>query len=181
MATFLASLDSLHSLLLVLGGRIEFILSPSATAAHGLPPPFEAERQYIMKACLYTLQLGWSSLSLPVYLDLKRRIEVLKVGSPDTAAERRRGQERFELLLNQVYPTTLRGARIVARCVNEAPSLAFLTHLQQERLEIWVPILMEARVVENGGEGITRKEKITELGWCVFALTFHRLASRPPY
>jgi hypothetical protein len=108
---------------------------------------------------------------------------VLKVGSPDTAAERRRGQERFELLLNQVYPTTLRGARIVARCVNEAPSLAFLTHLQQERLEIWVPILMEARVVENGGEGITRKEKITELGWCVFALpfTFSRLALRSSY
>lgn len=183
LATFIASLDALHTLLIVLTGRIEYVLSPAAIAAHNLPAPFEAERQYIMKACLYTLQLGWSSLSLPVYLDLQRRIEGLKVGTLDTAVERRREQERFETLLEQVYQMTLRGARIVARCVHDAPSLAFLTHLQQERVEIWVPILMEARVVENGGEGITRREKITELGWFarfLFVLLAPSLCLCPP-
>lgn len=170
LAQFLTSLDSLHSLLVVLGARIAFVLSPAATTAHALPAPFESERQYIMKACLYTLTLAWSSLTLPVYLDLKRRIEQIKLGPPATLAERRRGMERYEVLLAQVYRTTLMGARMVAKCVHQAPSLAFLTHLQQERLEIWVPILIESKTIEDGGEGITRREKITELGWCVLSL-----------
>lgn len=82
-------------------------------------------------------------------------------------AERRRTRERYEVLLKQMYQTTLKGARMVAQCVRGAPSLAFLTHLQEERLGSWIEILMEAKTREEGGEGITREEKLTELSWCV--------------
>lgn len=167
MTKFMTQLDHLSNLLTVLAGRIAFVLSPAATSAHSLPAPFETERRYIMAACLYTLQLAWSSLCLPLYLDLKRRVGELSQGTAATAAERRRTQERVELLLKQMHQTTLRAARMVAQSVKNAPSLAFLTHLTQERLGTWAEVLMEAKTVEEGGEGITREEKEEDLKWCV--------------
>lgn len=164
---FLTQLDHLFNLLSILDGRISFVLSPAATTAHALPAPFETERQYIMRMCVYTLQLAWCSLSLPVYVDVKRQIEELKTGNANSTAERRRTRERLHVLLQQVHRTTLKAARMVASCVHGAPSLAFLTHLQQERLEAWVEVLMAAVPSEEGGEGITLAEKATELQWCV--------------
>ncbi|KAK4700205.1 hypothetical protein P7C70_g6042, partial [Phenoliferia sp. Uapishka_3] len=165
VSKLLTQLDSLFQLLSILDGRISFVLSAAATSAHALPGEFETQRQYIMRACIYTLQLAWSSLSLPVYTDLRRRIALLKTGPPSTSADRRRTRERLELLLQQVYRTTIKGARMVASCVHGAPSLAFLTHLHQERLESWIEILLESRAVEDGGEGITRAEKQSDLQW----------------
>lgn len=81
-------------------------------------------------------------------------------------SERRRTRERLETLLSQVFRQTIKGARMVASCVHGAPSLAFLTHLHQERLESWIEILLDARPVEEGGEGITAAEKQNDLQWC---------------
>ncbi|KAL8278795.1 hypothetical protein RQP46_008864 [Phenoliferia psychrophenolica] len=161
VSKLLTQLDHLFQLLSILDGRISFVLSAAATSAHALPGEFETQRQYIM----HTLQLAWSSLSLPVYTDLKRRIEALKTGPTSSMSERRRTRERLETLLAQVYRTTIKGARMVASCVHGAPSLAFLTHLHQERLESWIEILLEARTVEQGGEGITAAEKQNDLQW----------------
>ena len=161
----MTQLDHLSNLLTILAGRIAFVLSPAATSAHSLPAPFETERRYIMAACLYTLQLAWSSLCLPLYLDLKRRVAELGQGTAASAAERRRTQERVELLLKQMHQTTLKAARMVAQSVKNAPSLAFLTHLTQERLGIWAEILLQAKTVEEGGEGITEEEKNSDLCW----------------
>ena len=185
MSKLLTQLDQLYKLLSILDGRISFVLSHAATAAHALPGEFETQRQYIMRACICvslpnrstlmlpltwrtdTLQLAWSSLSLPVFTDLKRRIEALKTGTTASMSERRRTRERLETLLGQVYRTTIKGARMVASCVHGAPSLAFLTHLHQERLESWIEILLEASTVDEGGEGLTAAEKQNDLQWCV--------------
>ena len=99
-----------------------------------------------MRACLTTLQLAWASLTLPVFVELKRRIEVINQQSAQQNGntengkgreERRRLKERLEMLLGQVHRTTLKGALIVAKCVHDPISLAFNTHLQQERLHVW--------------------------------------------
>lgn len=160
-------LDHLHALLSILTDRIAFVLSPAATSAHALPGQFERERQYIMRSCLDTIKLAWCSLVLPLYLDLKRRVTDLDEGPQATAAERRRTKERVELLLRQVHQEVLKAARIVAASVRRAPSLAFLTHLTQERLGSWVEILMDTKTVEEGGHGITAAEKSSDLKWCV--------------
>ncbi|KAI5480883.1 Zn(2)-C6 fungal-type transcription factor [Pseudohyphozyma bogoriensis] len=162
---FLTQLDHLLHLLTILQGRIQFVLSAAATSAHALPAPFETQRQYIMKACLHALSLGWAALSLPMYTDLKRRIEELKTGTQASMGERRRTRERLELLLQQAHRTALKGARMGASCVHGAPSLAYLSHLHLEKLGSWIEILMEAVPEEDGGEGITKAEKIRELKW----------------
>ena len=163
VARYLNQLDHLFALLKILEARIAFVLSPAATAAHSLPQPFEMERQYIMRACLYTLQLAWSGLSLPLYADLTRRAGDLRHGSSATIGERRRARERIEVLLNQVHAVTLKGARMVATCVKEAPSLAFQVFLQGENLNAWAAVLREAKTVEQGGSGITAEEKMHDL------------------
>lgn len=127
-----------------------------------------------MRACLHTLGLAWSSLSLPVYLELKRRLADLRAPPPANSeppphlvADRLRTLERLELLSRQASRMALKAARLVAQCVHEAPSLAFLTQLQSENLDKWVEVLRSARTVEEGGEGITRAEKERGLSWCV--------------
>jgi len=52
---------------------------------------------------------------------------------------------------------------MVAQTVREAPSLAFLTHLQSENLDKWCELLIETRVEEDGGQGITREERRDDL------------------
>ncbi|GAA5891855.1 hypothetical protein JCM6882_007384 [Rhodosporidiobolus microsporus] len=175
LTKYLTQLDHLLHLFAVLEARIAFVLSPAATSAHSLPAPFETERQFIMRACLYTLSLAWSSLSLPVYTELSRRTSELRTPAPvallsHAVAERQRLLQRLELLQRQVHGTVLKGARMVAQCVHEAPSLAFLTHLQSENLEKWVRVLVEAKVVEEGGEGITREEREGDLRWMLDGL-----------
>ncbi|GAA5834363.1 hypothetical protein JCM11251_007969 [Rhodosporidiobolus azoricus] len=175
LTKYLTQLDHLLHLFAVLEARIAFVLSPAATSAHSLPAPFETERQFIMRACLYTLSLAWSSLSLPVYTELSRRVSDLRAPPPGAlpshaVAERQRLLQRLELLQRQVHGTVLKGARMVAQCVHEAPSLAFLTHLQSENLEKWVRVLLEAKVVEDGGEGITREEREGDLKWMLDGL-----------
>ncbi|KAM0753729.1 hypothetical protein T439DRAFT_322619 [Meredithblackwellia eburnea MCA 4105] len=170
VSKFLTQLDHLYQLLTILDGRISFVLSAAATSAHALPGEFETQRRYIMRACIHTLQLAWCSLSLPIYTDLKRRIEALKTGPQASMAERRRTRERLEILLQQVYRATIKAARMVAACVHGAPSLTFLTHLHQERLESWIEILLDAKTIEDGGEGITFAEKMSDLQWMLDGL-----------
>lgn len=186
---YMTHLDHLLHLFAVLESRIAMVLSPAATSAHALPAPFEAERQFISKfilqsvledhelildaclavrACLYTLSLAWCGLSLPLYIDLKRRVRALEQPSNDQPAlyslpSHQRTLSRLRLLLDQVRSTTLKAARMVAQTVREAPSLAFLTHLQSENLDKWCELLIETRVVEDGGQGITREERRNDL------------------
>ncbi|GAA5966252.1 hypothetical protein JCM3765_002573 [Sporobolomyces pararoseus] len=165
---YMTHLDHLLHLFAVLESRIAMVLSPAATSAHALPAPFEAERQFIMRACLYTLSLAWCGLSLPLYIDLKRRVRALEQPSNDQPAlyslpSHQRTLSRLRLLLDQVRSTTLKAARMVAQTVREAPSLAFLTHLQSENLDKWCELLIETRVVEDGGQGITREERRNDL------------------
>ncbi|BGP51946.1 hypothetical protein JCM10450v2_007906 [Rhodotorula kratochvilovae] len=177
-AKYLTQLDHLLHLFAILESRIAYVLSPAATAAHSLPAPFETERTFIMRACLHTLGLAWAALSLPVHTELARRLAALREEDalPPTgagaaqAAERRRTRERLELLQRQVGATALKAARMVAQCVHEAPSLAFLTQLQSENLEKWVKVLRDARVEEDGGEGITHEEKESSLRWLLDGL-----------
>ncbi|GAA6017858.1 hypothetical protein JCM10207_003478 [Rhodosporidiobolus poonsookiae] len=175
LTKYLTELDHLLHLFALLEARIAFVLSPAATSAHSLPAPFETERRFIMQACLYTLSLAWSSLSLPVYTELSRRLSLLRAPPPaalppHALADRQRLIARLTLLQDQVHGTTLKAARMVAQCVHEAPSLAFLTHLQSENLEKWVAVLVEARTVEEGGEGITREEREEDLRWMLDGL-----------
>ncbi|GAA5878716.1 hypothetical protein JCM16303_007156 [Sporobolomyces ruberrimus] len=165
---YMTHLDHLLHLFAVLESRIAMVLSPAATSAHALPAPFEAERQFIMRACLYTLSLAWCGLSLPLYIDLKRRVRALEQPSSDqtphhSLPSHQRTLSRLRLLLDQVQGTTLKAARMVAQTVREAPSLAFLTHLQSENLDKWCELLIETRVVEDGGQGITREERRNDL------------------
>lgn len=153
----------MFALLKILDARIAFVLSPAASAAHSLPQPFEMERQYIMRACLYTLTLAWSGLSLPLYVDLSRRAADLRHGSAATVGERRRARERIEVLLKQVHAVTLKGARMVASAVKGAPSLAFQVFLQGEQLTAWSHVIREAKTTEQGGVGITAEEKMNDL------------------
>lgn len=161
---FLTSLDHLYALLTILRARIAFVLSPAATSAHALPGNFEKERVFIMRSCVHTLELAWASLTLPIFIEIKRRIELLKALTTLTG-EKKRLKERLTILLNQIHSTTLVGAKIVAKCLSAAPSLAFLTHLQQERIPVWATILLETKTLEQGYVGITRKEKIECLKW----------------
>jgi hypothetical protein len=182
LTTYLTSLDHLLHLFAILEARIAFVLSPAATSAHSLPAPFEMERVFIMKSCLYTLSLAWSALSLPVYSELTRRLTELRQPPPaalpaHALAERHRLTERLSLLLRQVHASVLKGGRMVAQCVHEAPSLAFLCYLQSENLESWAGLLVEAGTVEMGviganGEGYTKEEKERDLRWCVFLFSF---------
>lgn len=180
VAKYLTQLDHLLHLFAILEARIAYVLSPAASAAHALPAPFETERTFIMRACLHTLGLAWAALSLPVHTELRRRLAALRDedGFPPAAAsagaaatqagERRRAVERLEVLQRQVGATALKAARMVAQCVHEAPSLAFLTQLRSEYLERWVEVLCEARTEEDGGgEGISREQKERDLSWCV--------------
>lgn len=115
---------------------------------------------------LMPARLQWCSLVLPLYLDLKRRVGELGEGPEAIATQRRRTRERVELLLRQVHLETVKAARIVAESVRKAPSLAFLTHLTQERLGSWVEILMQAQTEEEGGNsGLTRADKASSLAW----------------
>ncbi|GAA5940190.1 Zn(II)2Cys6 transcription factor domain-containing protein [Sporobolomyces koalae] len=165
---YLTHLDHLLHLFAVLESRIAMVLSPAATSAHALPAPFEAERQFIMRACLYTLSLAWCGLSLPLYTDLKRRVRSLEHPTEDhiprhSQPSQQRALSRLRLLREQVRSTTVKAARMVAQTVREAPSLAFLTHLQSENLDKWCELLIETRVVEEGGEGISREERRNDL------------------
>lgn len=124
-----------------------------------------------MRACLHTLGLAWSSLSLPVHLELNRRIAELRDPPPDHQSashlqpSRKRTLERLELLRKQVEQVTLKAARMVAQCVHEAPSLAFLVQLSGENLDKWVKVLVDAKTVEEGGAGITKEEREQDLRW----------------
>ncbi|GJN94038.1 hypothetical protein Rhopal_007101-T1 [Rhodotorula paludigena] len=178
-AKYLTQLDHLLHLFAILESRIAFVLSPAATAAHSLPAPFEKERFFIMKACLHTLGLAWAALILPVHTELTRRVSDLReplspqhgaTTAAHRAPERRRTLERLELLLRQVEQTALKAARMVAQCVKEAPSLAFLTFLQQEHLDKWIEVLKGARTVEEGGEGFTQDQKENDLRWILEGL-----------
>ncbi|GAA5837930.1 hypothetical protein JCM3766R1_001522 [Sporobolomyces carnicolor] len=165
---YMTHLDHLLHLFAVLESRIAMVLSPAATSAHALPAPFEAERQFIMRACLYTLSLAWCGLSLPLFVDLRRRVRALEQSPMEQPAlhsvpSHQRTLSRLRLLLDQVRSTTLKAARMVAQTVREAPSLAFLTHLQSENLDKWAELLIETRVVEDGGQGITREERRSDL------------------
>ncbi|KPV73137.1 uncharacterized protein RHOBADRAFT_55358 [Rhodotorula graminis WP1] len=183
VAKYLTQLDHLLHLFAILEARIAYVLSPAASAAHALPAPFETERTFIMRACLHTLGLAWAALSLPVHTELRRRLAALRDedGFPPAAAsagaaatqasERRRAIERLEVLQRQVGATALKAARMVAQCVHEAPSLAFLTQLRSEYLERWVEVLREARTEEDGGgEGISREQKERDLSWLLGGL-----------
>ncbi|KAM0786214.1 hypothetical protein ACM66B_007017 [Microbotryomycetes sp. NB124-2] len=207
VSRFMNQIDHLHQLLNILTRRIDFVLSPMATSAHQLPKEFERERRFIMKACLETLVLAWSSLCLPLYLDLARRVTELEqqyqqllhahqgqqgvqasgptpadastlqqrssstaaagtgVGSIKVVDDKRRTLERCQLLLSQMHDTTLKAARMVAASVRSAPSLAFLTHLTQEKLTSWVQILQSAPVLDKDGKGLKREEKENDLVW----------------
>jgi len=121
-----------------------------------------------VRACLYTLSLAWCGLSLPLYTDLKRRVHNLEHPSDDNPAaytlpSHQRSLSRLRLLLEQVRSITLKAARMVAQTVREAPSLAFLTHLQSENLDKWCDLLIETRVEEDGGQGLTREERRDDL------------------
>ncbi|GAA5842867.1 hypothetical protein JCM9279_004013 [Rhodotorula babjevae] len=183
VAKYLTQLDHLLHLFAILEARIAYVLSPAASAAHALPAPFETERTFIMRACLHTLGLAWAALILPVHTELRRRLAALRddEGFPPAAAsagaaqaqasERRRAIERLEVLQRQVGATALKAARMVAQCVHEAPSLAFLTQLRSEYLERWVEVLREARTEEDGGgEGISREQKERDLSWLLGGL-----------
>ncbi|GAA5895497.1 hypothetical protein JCM8208_005248 [Rhodotorula glutinis] len=186
VAKYLTQLDHLLHLFAILEARIAYVLSPAASAAHALPAPFESERTFIMRACLHTLGLAWAALCLPVHTELRRRLAALRdddEGFPPAAAsagaaaaatqagERRRAIERLEVLERQVGATALKAARMVAQCVHEAPSLAFLTQLRSEYLEKWVEVLREARTEEEGGgEGISREQKERDLSWLLGGL-----------
>ncbi|BGP03719.1 hypothetical protein NBRC10513v2_007452 [Rhodotorula toruloides] len=176
LAKYLTQLDHLLHLFALLESRIAFVLSPAATSAHSLPAPFETERQFIMRACLHTLGLAWSSLSLPVHLELNRRIAELRDPPPDHQSashlqpSRKRTLERLELLRKQVEQVTLKAARMVAQCVHEAPSLAFLVQLSGENLDKWVKVLVDAKTVEDGGAGITKEERERDLRWILQSL-----------
>lgn len=125
-----------------------------------------------MRACLHTLGLAWAALCLPLRTELARRVALLcddtgaGAGAGAHAADRRRATERLELLRRQVEATALKAARMVAQCVREAPSLAFLTQLRSENLERWVEVLRDARAEEDGGEGISREDRERDLRWC---------------
>ncbi|BGP35609.1 hypothetical protein JCM10296v2_007450 [Rhodotorula toruloides] len=176
LAKYLTQLDHLLHLFALLESRIAFVLSPAATSAHSLPAPFETERQFIMRACLHTLGLAWSSLSLPVHLELNRRIAELRDPPPDRQSashlqpSRKRTLERLELLRKQVEQVALKAARMVAQCVHEAPSLAFLVQLSGENLNKWVKVLVDAKTVEEGGAGVTKEERETDLRWILQGL-----------
>ncbi|GAA5819949.1 hypothetical protein JCM10212_001557 [Sporobolomyces blumeae] len=175
VAKYLTHLDHLLHLFAVLEARIALVLSPAATSAHALPAPFEQERQFIMRACLYTLSLAWAGLSLPLYLDLKRRVAVLENPPSDpppahTVASQQRTLDRLHLLVDQVHAVTLKAARMVAQCVHEAPSLAFLTHLQSENLEKWSRVLIEAPLARDGRHGLAPEERRSDLTWILEGL-----------
>ncbi|BGP20369.1 hypothetical protein JCM10213_002320 [Rhodosporidiobolus nylandii] len=172
---FLTQMDHLIHLFAILESRIAFVLSPAAASAHSLPAPFETERQFIMRACLYTLSIAWSSLCLPVWVELSRRISSLREPPPTALPahavnERHRLLERLTLLQQQMHGNVLKAARMFAQTVQEAPSLAFLTHLQSESYKEWVEILIQAVPVEEGGSGITREEREGDLRWMLDGL-----------
>lgn len=164
---FSTELDLLLQLCCVFGERIALVLSTSSDPSlFPLPPLFRENRwDYILTGSLYALQLAWCSLSLPVYINLRQRIDGLKEGTPESLPERRRLSERYEFLLKPIYRSTLKAARMVAKCLHIAPSLSFLNCWSYTRIEQWISILLEAKTVEEGGEGITRAEKLVELGW----------------
>ncbi|GAA5993118.1 hypothetical protein JCM11641_003822 [Rhodosporidiobolus odoratus] len=179
LVKYLTSLDALLHLFAVLEARIAFVLSPAATRAHELPAPFETERRFIMQACLYTLSIAWSSLTLPPYLELSRRLTLLRAPPPPSLPphalqSRTRLLSRLTLLHSQMHLNVLKAARMVAQSVREAPSLAFGVNLRGEGpLGEWVRVLVEARTVEEegGGEGgITREEKENDLRWMLDGL-----------
>ncbi|SCV74537.1 BQ2448_7566 [Microbotryum intermedium] len=158
VSKYLAQLDSLERLLQSLSERIAFTLSPVATSAHALPAPFETERRLIMTSCIHTLRLAWAGLILPLCTDLKRRLSKMEVTT--MSPEQRRTRDRLLLLRRHAQQALVRGARMVAACLDSPPSLGYVTHLQQERIDSWADVLLDSTL---DGDELSRKERLSDL------------------
>ncbi|SGY86058.1 BQ5605_C009g05797 [Microbotryum silenes-dioicae] len=158
VSKYLAQLDSLERLLLLLSERIAFSLSPAATSAHALPAPFETERRYIMTSCIHTLRLAWASLILPLCTNLKRRLSMMEVGT--ISPEQRRTRDRLLLLRRHAQQGLVKGARMIAACLDSPPSLGYLTHVQQERIDNWADVLLDST---RDDDVISQEEQFSDL------------------
>lgn len=106
---------------MLLQSRIGDQLSQTAVAAYALPPTAENERAFVLRACRFTLPIAYASLVSPVYREMERRMQIARIGSDESS---RRHAERLKLLFSQVKRVAIRGARTIARCLLDIPTMA---------------------------------------------------------
>lgn len=106
---------------MLLQSRIGDQLSQTAVAAYALTPVGENERAFVLRACRFTLPIAWASLVLPVYREMERRLQISLITTDPSI---KRHEERLNALFVLVKRATIRGARTVARCLLDVPTMA---------------------------------------------------------
>ncbi|SGY86034.1 BQ5605_C009g05796 [Microbotryum silenes-dioicae] len=157
VANYLSQLDLLDHLQHSILGLIPLSLTPEATRARAYSHDAETKSRYIMTLCSHTLRFAWAGLVLPLSIELRRRLSLMDVTA--MTAEKRRTRDRLQVLKGHAQRALMKAARGVAACVDTPASLAYLTHIQHERIDIWADVLLDLA----HEDGISREDRISDL------------------
>ncbi|SCZ99619.1 BZ3500_MvSof-1268-A1-R1_Chr3-1g06158 [Microbotryum saponariae] len=157
VANYLSQLDLLDHLQHSILGLIPLSLTPEATRARAYSHDAETKSRYIMTLCSHTLRFAWTGLVLPLSIELRRRLSLMDVTA--MTAEKRRTRDRLQVLKGHAQRALMKAARGVAACVDTPASLAYLTHIQHERIDIWADVLLDLA----HEDGISREDRISDL------------------
>ncbi|KDE07192.1 hypothetical protein MVLG_02592 [Microbotryum lychnidis-dioicae p1A1 Lamole] len=147
VANYLSQLDLLDHLQHSILGLIPLSLTPEATRARAYSHDAETKSRYIMTLCSHTLRFAWAGLVLPLSIELRRRLSLMDVTA--MTAEKRRTRDRLQVLKGHAQRALMKAAR----------GLAYLTHIQHERIDIWADVLLDLA----HEDGISREDRISDL------------------
>ncbi|SCV74531.1 BQ2448_7560 [Microbotryum intermedium] len=164
VARYLSQLDSLDRLLDSVLDLVASSLTPEATRARAYTPDSEMKNRYSMTLCSLALRFAWAGLVLPLSIELRRRLSLMDVTA--MTPEKRRIRDRLQVLKGHTQHALVKAARMVAACVDSPASLAHLTHIQQERIDIWADVLLDLA----HEDGISREDRISDLQTILFGL-----------
>ncbi|EIW81115.1 hypothetical protein CONPUDRAFT_82172 [Coniophora puteana RWD-64-598 SS2] len=184
----LSSLSSLHTLMKRAQVQYSGLFSPEGLTAryqalcHSAPDMANDERNlrfwtmnrnilYTSRVFLVSMKSALGALTIPIYLDLLARIRDEEAqrqfgsGTHQTTSQRRGVddvQQITQLLIN-LKRVLLPYAREVLHDIQSGANLGWITHLGNEPLKLWCSIILDSTPIEDGGDGITRAQRVASL------------------
>ncbi|KAJ3994351.1 hypothetical protein F5050DRAFT_530425 [Lentinula boryana] len=112
-----------------------------------------------MRFCAYPLILGWSSLVLLVFEELKGRREHIRLTEVDGSS---RIPTHFDSFYIQVRSMASQAALEVATSLEEVPTLSRLTHMNYSDLRKWPTFLLEDAIELNVAQRVWALERFRD-------------------